>query len=340
MCQCTGKFICWVLFWNLDDAVLFACWSPAAQVQGQSPNSGFSSCFSADSNGGCGHLPGRMVSAAGLVMVLQQPVRFLFGSFLKNGRHTAETVAELIACQFGPEIPAEHLLPGFDSGEDFLCCRAVPHLPSRPESLKVLRMAILIDWCEPNERFIADTFYNLSVKHKLGTGLKSTSVFWRMEDCKCQAHLSRGVLKCFVRHQLCQAMGNSPMQCHLCRGAGHGRSSCTITASHPKYGNSRLIMPVCAGCYRPKCQLSIFVCTVKVNCREVYIQDFNEYRCLWCRCCHLDSKECEIDPWLLSVPHAIFEALDIHVDGEERMDTETLFVAQFKEFMACVRSHR
>ena len=72
--RCTGKSSCWVLFWNPGDAVLFACRSSAAQVQGQSPNGGFSSCFAADSDGGRGHLPGRMVSAAGPVMVIQQPM--------------------------------------------------------------------------------------------------------------------------------------------------------------------------------------------------------------------------------------------------------------------------
>ena len=70
----TGKSRLWVLFWNPDDAALFACRSSAAQVQGQSPNGGFSSCFAADSDGGRGHLPGRMVSAAGPVMVIQQPM--------------------------------------------------------------------------------------------------------------------------------------------------------------------------------------------------------------------------------------------------------------------------
>ena len=100
-----------LIFWDPDEAVKFACQSSAAQVQGQSPNGGFASCFCADAGAGCGHLPGRMVAAAGPAMVLQSPMRFLFGNVIEGGRHMAGRAVELLACRFSHLVP-DKFLPG------------------------------------------------------------------------------------------------------------------------------------------------------------------------------------------------------------------------------------
>ena len=115
------------MFWDADDAAAFACQSSVAQVQGQSPNAGFSSCFAADAEGARSHLPGRMISAVGPVMVIQQPIRFILGNLLGPGQHSAETAAELVACHYGHMVPEDLLPPGYQNGADFLRRRAVPH---------------------------------------------------------------------------------------------------------------------------------------------------------------------------------------------------------------------
>ncbi|MDP6869028.1 MAG: hypothetical protein QF844_11080, partial [Acidimicrobiales bacterium] len=234
--RCSGKASCWALFWRVDDAVSFACRSSAAQVQGQSPNGGYASCFTAASDGGRSHLPGRMTANAGPALVIQQPVRFILGNFIEKNSHHAETATEMIACKFGHVVPVDYLPPGCETGEEFLRRRVVAHPAGRPEALKVLGMAVLLDWSSPGERFIADVFYDLSMRRELGAGLKGAVIFWRLEDCKCDAHLGRGQLRCFVGHQLCQAAGSAPMQCNLCSAPGHGRNQCSIAASRPKFG--------------------------------------------------------------------------------------------------------
>ena len=119
--RCTSKVGCWAMFWDANDAAAFACQSSVAQVQGQSPNAGFGSCFAADAEGSRSHLPGRMISAVGPVLVIQQPIRFILGNLLGPGQHSAETAAELVACHYGHVVPEDYLPPGYQDGADFLC---------------------------------------------------------------------------------------------------------------------------------------------------------------------------------------------------------------------------